>query len=144
MIVMPQIHLLLIPLFTPYLLLLVEGGQVHGRGGGRMGRREGRFCEFYNSPGHVEVKCWSKLDKANWAKASSNASNLAPLLPTPTTTKPPAASNTVTLTHDDFDSFLKLAHGDTTLPSTSKACLSTHTSHSTWLIDSGASDHNER
>lgn len=62
------------------------------------------------------------------------------LLPSPTTTELPTTSNIVSLSHDDFESLLKLAHGDPT-PSTSKACLSTHTSPSTWLIDSGASDH---
>lgn len=87
--------------------------------------------------GHVADKCWSKHGKLDWAKSPSNVSNTAPLLPTPSPIDSSAANNTVTLSQADFESLMKLAHGDLSSPLTSMACFSTYVFPSTWLIDSG-------
>lgn len=54
-----------------------------------------------------------------------------------------SASLTVTLIREDFESLLKLAHGDSSLPSASNASLSTSVvdPNMRWLIDFRASDH---
>lgn len=98
-------------------------GRGRGRGGGRLNKREDRYCDFCNSPGHVEDKCWSKHGKPDWAKPpSSTVSTSAPLVPAdaPGESSSLPVSNTVTLSHEDFGNLLKLAHGDSSLPSASR------------------------
>lgn len=123
-----------------------------GRGRGFLGRRGGRLsgkvdhrqCDFCLKSGHTEDKCWSKHGKSDWAaknEPSTNGSTTTTAL-APDSTATPA---NVTLSWEDFDYPLKLAHGDTDLPSAALASSgipsNSWLSQDKWLVDSNATDH---
>lgn len=95
---------------------------------------------YCNIPGHVEKKFWSKNGRRDWATKASSSQGTR--LESVVNTSVQHASNTVTLTNEDFESLLKLAHGESHISTASKACLSTREAdpNMKWLIDFGASD----
>lgn len=118
-----------------------------GRGGGRLvGKKEDRQRVFCQKQGHTEDICWKNQGKPEWATkkdeepyASSSSNALAAKCIAPTT---PAR---VTLSHEDFEHLLKMAHGDASLPyaalDNSDIIYTPPSSQGKWLIDSGATDH---
>lgn len=104
------------------------------------------YCEFCQKQGRIEEKCWKKHGKPDWAAKEETT----PTAPTPSNAlvaecSIPSAPSSITLSHDDFEHLLKMAHGDSSLPSVASA-KSRITNNSTsyshpWLIDSGATVH---
>lgn len=112
-----------------------------GKGGGRTGGQEGRYCDCCYKQGHLEDKCRKKFSKPDWATNKDLAPSDAP---TPNVVEyiSQSASASITLSHEDFKLLLKLAHGETTPPSV----VVTHSGkldapQTPWLVDSRATVH---
>lgn len=108
-------------------------------------REEDGQCDFYQKEGHSEDKCWKKHRKPSVTKKDPmlNASSTNNASATECIAFAPTTPVNVTLSHEDFEHLLKLAHSDVYLPSAILAnSIISHTlSLGKWLIDFGATDH---
>lgn len=116
-----------------------------GRGGGRVGvNGEERYYDYCHKPGHLEDQCWKKHGRPDWAPRKDSSSTATTQGNALAAESAPSSTNVVTRTHEDFEHLLKLAHSDSSLPSTSMVHSGTSTSilyGIKWLVDSGATDH---
>lgn len=122
-------------------------GQGGGRGRGR-GVSDIRHCDFCNTDGHIEDFFWVKYGKPAWAKqltaATGSTSGGTPTDPAPHS----SAGGSVSLSREDFDRLLRLAQREPSPPGPSATLANAGISSapvsnksSSWIIDSGASDH---